>query len=98
MTDTNKKIKVEMIKVSPIDLEELAATITGINYDHPEYRSSEVEEILNDRFKIDIETLTDIVARLLPLIHVAKSPLTGTVYKGFADINNGTWILKTQIT
>lgn len=46
----------------------------------------------------DLDTFREIVSRLLPLIDVGTSELTGTKYKGFADTKNNMWLVKTGVS
>lgn len=53
-----------------------------------------IDQHLCDNFNTDIEVFEDIINRLLPLIDVGKSPLTGEVYKGFSNIENKEWLAR----
>lgn len=79
------------------DLEyfELAADIVGLpeeNLDDMDYQM--LDEMLIDKFDIQFEQFIEITKTLLKYVTVAKSPLTGNVYKGFGK--NGLWYLKTE--
>lgn len=70
-----------------IQTEELACTILGIEYEDYEEAddcTEQIENILIDELNIDLDTLEKIVSKLLPLIDIGKSPLTGNMYKGFS--------------
>lgn len=48
---------------------------------------------------IDLDTLYSIVKKLLPLIEIGESPLTGISYKGFAKRligGGGKWIARIE--
>ena len=94
------------VKNSSIYIEELACTILGIEYEDYEEADNcteQIENILIDEMNIDLETLERIVSKLLPLIEIGKSPLTGIAYKGFSrEFIKGSckvrkWIAKMQI-
>lgn len=94
------------VKNSSIYIEELACTILGIEYEDYEEADNcteQIENILIDEMNIDLETLERIVSKLLPLIEIGKSPLTGITYKGFSrEFIKGSckvrkWIAKMQI-
>lgn len=76
-----------------INIEELACMILGIEYDtfaeEEEDETEQIEDILIDRMNIDLDTLYSIVKKLLPLIEIGESPLTGICYKGFVKKLNG---------
>jgi hypothetical protein len=38
------------------------------------------------------------IYRLLPLVNVGTSELTGTRFKGFADVKNKMWLVKTEVS
>ncbi len=79
------------------ELEELAAHICGLNYDHVNY--SQIEERLYEEFEIDYDSFQRLIEKLVPMIDVGTSPLTGTLYKGFSKIegNHGCWVLRIEI-
>ena len=85
-----------------IKIEELACMILGIEYDifeRDKNKEEKIEQILIDRMNIDLDTLYSIVKKLLPLIEIGESPLTGTCYKGFVKrLNNsgGTWLARIE--
>lgn len=89
-----------------IDIEEVACTVLGLEYEDYEEAddcTEQIENILIDEMNIDLETLERIVSKLLPLIEIGKSPLTGIAYKGFSrEFIKGSckvrkWIAKMQI-
>ena len=76
-----------MKKEKRIDLEEVACAVLGLEYEDYEEAddcTEQIENILIDEMNIDLETLERIVSKLLPLIEIGKSPLTGIAYKGFS--------------
>ena len=73
-------------------IEELAAHILGVDVDE---NWDELDDLLVDKFNIDLHILEQITEKLLPLCHVAKGAFSGNVYCGFADKANGVWIVKT---
>jgi len=95
-----------MKKEMRIDIEEVACTVLGLEYEDYEEAddcTEQIENILIDEMNIDLDTLERIVSKLLPFIEVGKSPLTGIVYKGFSrEFIKGSckvrkWIAKMQI-
>jgi hypothetical protein len=54
-----------------------------------------LEEILYDKFEINIEQLELLIEELLPLCQIAKSDLTNAVYQGFGK--DGMWIIKREL-
>lgn len=95
-----------MKKEKRIDIEEVACVILELDYEDYEEADNcteQIENILIDEMNIDLETLERIVSKLLPLIEIGKSPLTGITYKGFSrEFIKGSckvrkWIAKIQI-
>ena len=89
-----------------IDIEEVACAVLGLEYEDYEEAddcTEQIENILIDEMNIDLDTLEGIVSKLLPLIEIGKSPLTGIAYKGFSrEFIKGSckvrkWIAKMQI-
>ena len=72
-------------------IEELAAHILGVDVDE---KWDDLDELLIDKFNIDLHLFEQLIEKLLPLCHVAKGALSDDVYCGFADKPNGVWILK----
>ena len=75
-------------------IEELAAHILGVDVDE---RWEDLDELLFDEFNIDLEIFENLIEKLMPLCEVGHSPLTGTSYRGFADVKNGFWLEKIEI-
>ena len=89
-----------------IDIEEVACAVLGLEYEDYEEAddcTEQIENILIEEMNIDLDTLERIVSKLLPLIEIGKSPLTGIAYKGFSrEFIKGSckvrkWIAKIQI-
>ncbi|MGL4956592.1 MAG: hypothetical protein ACRC9X_05385 [Bacteroidales bacterium] len=88
---------VKQIKVEMFDVEELACKITGLDYDEIDADTATIEERLYDDFGCYLEQFRIIIQRLLPLIDKGESPITGKVYKGFADTEKNCWIVKGEV-
>ena len=95
-----------MKKEKRIDIEEVACTVLGLEYEDYEEADNcteQIENILIEEMNIDLDTLEQIISKLLPTIDVGKSPLTGNMYKGFSrEFIKGSckvrkWIAKMQI-
>ena len=89
-----------------IDIEEVDCAVLGLEYEDYEEAddcTEQIENILIEEMNIDLDTLERIVSKLLPLIEIGKSPLTGIAYKGFSrEFIKGSckvrkWIAKMQI-
>ena len=72
-------------------IEELAAYILGVDADD---NWEDLDELLYDEFQTDLHHLELIVDKLMPMIAVGGSEITGNLYKGFADIENKMFIMK----
>jgi len=83
--------------IHPFEIEELACKITGLDYDEIDADERQIEEALIDQFGCDFNQFCLMISRLIPLIDIADSGLTGKRYKGFADIENGIWLTKIEI-
>lgn len=83
-----------------IDIEEVACAVLGLEYEDYEEADDCTEQIENI---LILDTLEQIISKLLPTIDVGKSPLTGNMYKGFSrEFIKGSckvrkWIAKMQI-
>lgn len=75
-------------------IEELAAYILGVDVDE---KWDELDDLLIERYDVDMGILNRLVKELLPLIEVAKSPLTGTIFAGFAAREKGLWLMKVEV-
>lgn len=92
-----KKKDVTRVATHPLDIEELACVITGLDYDEIEADTEIIEEALYEEFNTDLGQLQEIVCRLLPLINVGSSHITKEFSKGFSYPNRKVWIIKTPI-
>lgn len=84
-------------KISFIDVEELACKVTGLDYDEIDADTEIIENELLEVYGIDLSGFTDLISILLPMIDYGESPLTKKKYKGFADIENQRWLIKTEV-
>lgn len=91
-------MKVETASTHIYAIEELACKITGLDYDEIDANTQIIDQKLMDEVGVDLQQFQEIVERLLPLINVADSGLTGKVYKGFANIENSMWLVKTEVS
>jgi Mn-dependent DtxR family transcriptional regulator len=92
-----ERYKIERAKIHMFDVEELACKILGIDYDEIDADTEIIEHELDDQLNIDLDTFYDLMTRLLPLVEVAKSPITEITYKGFVDMKKGIWLLKDTV-
>ena len=74
-------------------IEELAAYILGVDADE---NFEDLDDLLYDEFQTDLHHLELIVDKLMPMIAVGGSAITGNLYKGFADIKNKMFIMKME--
>lgn len=79
------------------DVEELACAITGLDYDAIDADTEIIEDKLIEEFDLSLDNFHEIIARLMPLIDVAKSPISGKTYQGFAQKENHSWIAKMEV-
>lgn len=89
-------MEIKKAEVPIWDIEELACKITGLDYDEIDADTSIIEEKLYEEFEIDLDNFASIICRLLPLVDVGESPFTGKAYKGFVDIENNCWLVRTE--
>ncbi len=80
-----------------MDVEELACYLTGLNYEKIDADTKKIDESLKEKFGCDLYQFAQIIAQLLPMIDVGRSPLTGATYKGFADKKKGMWLAKIPV-
>jgi hypothetical protein len=84
-------------KIDFLDAQELLLHI--LNIDEDEFTNDDVdyviEQALYQEFGIDVDQLLKLLNVLVPLIDVARSPITKTLYKGFG--NDGFWMLKIPV-
>jgi hypothetical protein len=55
-----------------------------------------LDDLLLERFGIDLPNFAELVERLLPLCAQNTSPLTGIRYRGFIHPKHGHFIVKTE--
>lgn len=77
-----------------LDIEVLACKILGLDYDEINADTQDIENKIEEEFSIDLDTFQEIISRLLPLVGIETSTLTGKSYKGFVDAENGIWLVK----
>lgn len=75
------------MQVNDDDALDVAAAIFGIDLYADDENSTVVEDRLYETYGIGIEELCKLLEALIPMITVAKSPLTDTLYRGFAHDN-----------
>lgn len=73
-------------------VEDLALFLLGIP-DGPE-DDDDVDDLLMERFGVDLEQFAVVVEALLPLCMVARGALSDQVYHGFADREDNLWLVK----
>lgn len=83
--------------IHPFNIEELACKILGLDYDEIDADTEIINEELEEEFNIDLDTFRNMISRLLPLVSVGSSPLTGIIYRGFADSEKNCWLVKEEI-
>jgi hypothetical protein len=74
--------------------EEVAWHILGID-ENAEDLDDLTSQGLYENYGMDIDQFRKLLTVLVPLIEIAESPLTHTLYKGFAS--DGCWLLKEPI-
>ena len=89
--------KVQETPLSHYEVEELACKILGLDYDEIDADSEVIEAKLYDDLNMEWDSFQTVIQRLLPLIEKAKSGLTEETYVGFADKENGVWLVKTPV-
>ena len=92
------KIEIKKAKVDFYEMEELACKILGLDYDEIDADTSVIEEAMYEQLEMSLEMFQDVLERLLPLVDKGQSPLTNEVYKGFADVENQCWLLRTKVS
>ncbi len=83
--------------INSLDIEELACHIVNLDYDEIDADTEIIEEQLIEIYGCDLEQFAALITELLPLIDVGQSGLTETRYKGFANVENNIWFVKTKI-
>lgn len=83
--------------VFPEDAMELAIQILGLD-EESEY--DDVEEKFMEEFHTDLESFSNLLGYLVPMIDVGTSPLSGKTFKGFSvslEGDNSMFIVKTEV-
>lgn len=93
------KNKIERIRADWAEVAELACEITGTDEETIYGDFDVLEDHLYEQFNIDFDSFHEIINRLLPLVDVGKSPLSGKFFKGFSKVEDGMgrWIVKAEI-
>ena len=93
------KNKIKRINADWDEVIELACEITGTDIETVYGNFDVIEDALYEKLNIDFDSFHEIINRLLPLIDVGKSPLSGKFFKGFSKIEDGRgcWIVKAEI-
>jgi hypothetical protein len=73
----------------------LAACLFGKEEPDTDDQVDQIEEQLMERFNICLGQLSDLIDLLMPFCSVGRSPLTDTIYRGFAK--DGCFIVKTEV-
>lgn len=92
------KLEVKKAKVDFFEMEELACKILGLDYDEIDADTSVIEEEMYEQLEMSLEMFQDVLERLLPLVDRGESPLTGTQFKGFADLDKKCWLVRTEVS
>jgi hypothetical protein len=96
-THCYNSMSVEIEKLHWLDVAELAAHITETTEQFENDDIDSVEEKVMELFDCDLNGFGEIVSRLLPMVTLSKSELTGTLIQGFADRKKGMFILKREL-
>lgn len=93
------KNKIKRINADWAEVAELACEITGTDEEAIYGDFGLLEDRLYEELNVDFDSFHEIVNRLLPLVDVGKSPLSGKFFKGFSKIegSRGCWIVKVEI-
>lgn len=83
--------------IHPFEIEEFACKLVGLDYDEIDADTQIIEEHLYEKFGMNLEQFYELISILLPMIDVGESPLTGKIFKGFADFENECWLIKIQV-
>lgn len=73
------------------EIEELARFICGLSEDDDE---TDVEEVLYEKFGVEMDAFEKVINALMPMVTVAQSPITLMTYRGFADTARNLFIVK----
>lgn len=77
--------------MNDFDFEELIKFLLKLD-DNVDF--DDLEQAVYDKYEVDFCQFMKIAKALMPLAHLSKSPLTGNLYVGFADHENGFLITK----
>jgi coenzyme F420-reducing hydrogenase gamma subunit len=83
--------------IHPFEIEVLACAILGLDYEAIDADTERIEGKIYDELGVDLEAFKEIVDRLVPLIDVGSSAMTGDTFKGFSN-QNGEWFAKIKIS
>lgn len=75
-------------------IEELMAHLLDVNADE---NWDDLEYLFYEKYNIDQENFERLINELLPMIEVAKSPLTKQLYKGFANRDKEMWLVRIEV-
>ena len=56
------------------------------------------EEAIYEKYGIAYADFAELISDLLPLIDMGKSGLAGKSYKGFADVKQGIFLARTEVS
>jgi hypothetical protein len=73
------------MRVSDDDAMDVAAAIFGIDLFDDDENTVVVEDRMYDSYGMDIEQFAKLLEKLIPMVTVGKSALTGTLYRGLAQ-------------
>lgn len=80
-------------KIDSFEVEELAASICDIDSEETE----EIEEALQAKYDVDLDTFGKICDGLFNRIDLGISPLTNTPMLGFSNVEKNRWFVKKEI-
>ena len=84
------------MNIDLFDVQELICHLLNINYDEIDDDALIIEDTLLEKYGCTIEQFKELLEKLIPMIDVGTSNLTNKTYKGFADVKNGYWLIKTE--
>ena len=86
-------------KIDYLDAQELTWRILGIEEEAWDEETENIDELVDRRlfeeYGMDMDQWLKLLNAITPLIEIAESPLTHTLYKGFASDN--CWLLKIPV-
>lgn len=86
--------------ISQVEVLDLAKHILGITDDELDDELDDEEYVeykLQSKWLVSLDDFHEIISRLIPLIDYGESPLTGTIYKGFADVEEKRWLCRMKV-